>query len=74
MLRILAKTPIYSMTCVADRHFAHKEINEKVDERRQAERRHRQNRLSLGKKIQAGGNADGDDSDPDIPIEILLDV
>jgi len=62
------------MACIADRHFTHEEIHQKVDQRRQAERSHRQNRLALRKKIQAGGNADGDDSDSGIPIEILLDV
>lgn len=74
MLRVLAKIPIHGMACVADRHFAHEEIRQKVDESRQAERGHRQNRLAFCKKIQAGRNACGDDGDPGIPIEILLDV
>ena len=74
MLRILSKTPINGMTCIADRHFSHEEIHQKVDESGQAQGRHRENRLALGKKIQAGDNAYGDDGDSGIPIKILLDV
>src|SRR5215831_14063880 len=74
MLRVLSETPEHGMTCVADRYFTHEEIRQKVDESRQAERGHRQNRLAFCKKIQAGRNAYGDNGDPGIPIEILLNV
>ena len=74
MLRILSKTPINGMARIADRHFSHEEIHQKIDESGQAQSGHRQNRLALCKKIQAGDNAYGDDGDPGIPIEILLNV
>ena len=71
---ISSKTAIHGMARVAHCYFAHEEIDQKIDESGQAERGHRPNRLAFCKKIQTGRNAYGDDSDPGVSIEILLDV